>query len=109
MSALALLALSACAASARAPGPVAPPPASGPATWPQAGGPDRTFPASAAGAPVQWSVAANENVLWGAPLPGVGQGGIAVWGDSLFLTTYPPFTGEKAGAAILGHAIDRAN
>jgi PQQ-like domain len=76
--------------------------------WPQAGGPDGTFRVNVDGAPTKWSVAANQNILWTGTLPDEGQGGIAVWGDTLFLETFPPFTGKTSSLDVMGHAIDRA-
>jgi hypothetical protein len=58
--------------------------------WQQAAGPDGTWRVNVADAPTTWSVAANQNILWKAPLPSEGQGGIAVWGDSLLSTTGGP-------------------
>jgi hypothetical protein len=85
-----------------------PPPLGAVMSWSQAGGPDGTFRVDVADAPTRWSVAANQNILWRAPLPSEGQGGIAVWGDTLFLATFPPFSGSKDSVDVLGHAIDRA-
>ena len=78
------------------------------ATWPQAAGPNATWRAPINDAPVRWSVAANQNVLWKGPLPNEGQGGIAVWGDRLFLETFEAGATGTANT-VLGHAIDRAN
>jgi hypothetical protein len=58
-------------------------------------------------APVRWSVAANQGVVWRSPLPNEGQGGIAVWGDKIFLETFVPSATGNSNQ-ILGHAIDRA-
>ena len=76
------------------------------ANWPQAGGPDGTFRWNAAGSPTTWSVAANQNILWKTTLDDEGQGGIAVWGDTLFLTTFPPYNGMKSRNDVEGYAID---
>ena len=57
------------------------------ANWPQAAGPNGTWSVPDAKAPVSWSVARNQNILWRAPLPNGGQSGIAVWGNRLFLTS----------------------
>ena len=75
--------------------------------WPQAAGPDGTWRAEVAEAPVRWSVAHGDNVLWRTPLPNEGQGGIAIAGPLLFVETF------EAGAAgssatVLGHAVDRS-
>ncbi len=75
--------------------------------WPQAGGPDGTFRVDVDGAPTTWSVATHTNVLWQTDLDNEGQGGIAVSGDLLFLTTFLPFTGSKTSLSIEGYAIDR--
>jgi len=79
------------------------------ANWPQAAGPNGSWSVPDAKPPVRWSVARNEHILWRAPLPNGGQSGIAVWGDRIFLTTFPPYTrgAPKKSATILGHAIDR--
>ena len=78
------------------------------ANWPQAAGPNGTWNVPDAKPPIEWSVAANKNILWRAPLPNGGQSGIAVWGDRLFLTTFEPYKpgAPKTSATILGHAID---
>jgi hypothetical protein len=75
--------------------------------WPQAGGPDGTFHANVTDAPTTWSVATNKNILWRMNLDNEGQGGIAVSGDLLFLTTFLPFSGAKNSLSIQGYAIDR--
>jgi hypothetical protein len=77
-------------------------------SWPQAGGPDGTFRVNAQGAPTTWSVAAHQNILWQTDLDNEGQGGIAVAGNLLFLTTFLPFTGSKSSLSIEGYAVDRA-
>jgi hypothetical protein len=75
--------------------------------WPQAGGPDGTWRVPGV-APTSWSVALNQNIVWRSPLPSGGQGGIAVWGDRLFLTTFDVYQpgASKMSATILGHALD---
>ncbi len=35
----------------------------------------------------KWDVAKNENILWKAPIPGLGFSSPAIWGDQIFLTT----------------------
>ena len=85
-----------------------PPPAAdgGVANWPQAGGPNGSWRVDVANAPTSWSVAANTNIVWHQPLPNEGQGGIAVWGDTLFLETFPAGV-SKNSLDVVGHAIDR--
>jgi hypothetical protein len=77
--------------------------------WPQAGGPDGSWRV-AGRAPTSFSVTLNQNIVWKSPLPGGGQGGIAVWGDRVFLTTFDEYTpgASKMSATILGHALDAA-
>ena len=90
--------------------PAVMPPAGGAVlNWNQAAGPDGTWRVDVPDAPAHWSVAANQNILWKAPLPSEGQGGIAIWGDTLYLTTFAEFAGSKNSATIMGHAIDKAN
>jgi outer membrane protein assembly factor BamB len=75
--------------------------------WPQAAGPNGTWRAEGK-APAAWSVSRNEHIIWKAPLPAEGQGGIAVWGDRLFLSTFEEFKpGQRPfGAITLGHCLD---
>lgn len=74
--------------------------------WPQAGGPAGTWQLTGNEAPIQWSVARNQNIAWRIPLPNTGQSGIAIWGNRLFLTTFAP--GEKGfSSRITGMAIDK--
>jgi len=75
--------------------------------WPEAGGPEGTFRADVDNAPVTWSVATGKNILWKTDLDNEGQGGIAVAGNLLFLTTFLPFSGSKTSLSIEGYAIDR--
>src|SRR6266481_6322928 len=85
----------------------APPAVGGVANWPQAAGPNGTWRVNAANAPTSWSVAANQNIVWRQPLPNEGQGGIAVWGDTLFLETFPPGVSIRS-LDVVGHAIDKS-
>ena len=82
-------------------------PDGGVANWPQAAGPNGTWLVNAANAPTSWSVAANQNIVWHQPLPNEGQGGIAVWGDTLFLETFPPGV-ALSSLDVVGHAIDKS-
>ena len=80
------------------------------ASWPQAAGPHANWIVPEATAPTAWSVARGENILWRCPLPNSGQGGIAVVGDRIYLTTFPEqaIDGPRQSNRVLGHAIDRA-
>jgi len=53
--------------------------------WPQWRGPRRDGVSSETGLPVKWSEA--ENVLWKAPMAGMGGSTPIVWGDRIFLTS----------------------
>src|SRR5260370_33660826 len=75
--------------------------------WPQAARPDGNWRIRG-DAPTRWSVSLDKNIVWRTPLPKGGQGGIAVWGDRLFLATFDEYrAGEpKFSASILGHCLD---
>ena len=55
------------------------------ANWPRWRGPQQNGHTDDAQLPVQWS---GENVVWKAPLPGIGQSSPILWGDRIFLTSY---------------------
>lgn len=76
--------------------------------WPQAGGPDGTWRYDHGSAPSTWSVSRNEHVVWRSPMKAGGQGGITVWGNRLFLTTFEEYKegDPKYSATILGHCLD---
>ena len=77
--------------------------------WPQAAGPNGNWHSAAIDAPIRWSVARGENIRWRTKLPNAGQGGIAIAGDKLFLTTFiqQDDKAKRQSNNILGHAIDR--
>lgn len=79
--------------------------------WPMAGGPHGSWSTTGKAVPTQWSVAQNVNIRWRTTLPEGGQGGIAVWGDRLFLTTNKPLPDGTAnnhaiGSDIVGYCIN---
>jgi len=76
--------------------------------WPQAAGPNLTWRLEGERAPSTWSVARNQNIVWKSTMPNGGQGGIAVWGDRLFLTTFEEYQdgAPKFSGTILGHCLD---
>lgn len=77
--------------------------------WPQAAGPEGNWAAKGKKAPIQWSVARNQNIRWRTALPEEGQSGIAVWGNRLFLTTMKPLpdaAAKKEGHDIVGYCLD---
>lgn len=77
-------------------------------TWPQASGPNHSWSVEDVDAPIKWSVARDQNILWRTALPNGGQSGIAVWQDKLFLTTFSKDAGDEKlmSAAVEGHCID---
>lgn len=76
--------------------------------WPQAGGPNGTWRFDRGVAPSKWSAALNQHIKWRTTLPNGGQGGITVWGDRVFLTTFEEYKDgdPKFSATILGHCLD---
>ena len=65
--------------------------------WPMSGGPngDRSVQTDQS-IPLQWSVRKSQNIKWRTELPEGGQGGIAIWGDRLFLCINPPIPDAEA-------------
>jgi outer membrane protein assembly factor BamB len=57
--------------------------------WPQAAGPHANWQVEGS-APVRWSVANNENIVWRRPLPEGGQSAVTIWGERLFFTCHDP-------------------
>ncbi len=76
--------------------------------WPQAAGPNLNWRLDKGNASASWSVAENRNIAWKTPLPNGGQGGVVVWKDRIFLTTFPEYKdgSPKFSATILGHCLD---
>src|SRR4051794_28963529 len=76
--------------------------------WPQAAGPNLNWHWDKGSPPASWSVARNQNIVWRSTMPNGGQGGITVWGDRLFLTTFEEYVeGQpKFSANTLGHCLD---
>ena len=108
-----ILAAFACTACGLTP---ASPDASEGGAWPEGGGPEGDWHAVGPAAPVDWSVTRDQNVRWTAPLPEGGQGGVAVQGDRLFVTSLVPWDpGDGARPAprttsdVVGYCLDRAS
>lgn len=78
------------------------------AHWPQAAGPNLTWKLERGSPPVSWSVARNRNIAWRSTMPNGGQGGIAAWGNRLFLTTFAEYQdgAPRFSASVLGHCLD---
>ncbi|MBK8979368.1 MAG: PQQ-binding-like beta-propeller repeat protein [Planctomycetes bacterium] len=78
--------------------------------WPQGPGPNGDWSARGPTPPLRFSVRTGENVLWTTPLPETGQGGIAVVGGRLFVTTMAPWdpanTLSEAEARRFAHATE---
>jgi outer membrane protein assembly factor BamB len=55
--------------------------------WPSFRGPSASGVASDASPPIAWNVGSSTNVVWSAPIPGLGHSSPIVWGDRIFLTT----------------------
>ena len=51
-----------------------------------------------------------KHFAWRTTLPEVGQGGIAVWGDRVFVTTLKPEDGQRPnGKEVIGYCLDARN
>jgi outer membrane protein assembly factor BamB len=72
-------------------GPEKPPalPAAKPAkgSWPSFRGPNASGVAEGQNLPEKWNPAAQENILWRTPIPGLAHSSPVVWGDRIFVTT----------------------
>ncbi|MDD7985394.1 PQQ-binding-like beta-propeller repeat protein [Lentisphaera marina] len=65
--------------------------------WPMSGGPNGNWSIDTeSSVPLQWSVRKSQNIKWRVELPEGGQGGIAIWGDRLFLCINPPIPDAEA-------------
>lgn len=64
--------------------------------WPQSAGPDANWKVKTThDIPYEFSVRSGQNILWTMDLPEVGQGGITIWGDKIFLTVMDPLYEER--------------
>ncbi|MEQ9217154.1 MAG: PQQ-binding-like beta-propeller repeat protein [Cyclobacteriaceae bacterium] len=74
--------------------------------WPQSSGPDGTWKISTSqDIPAEFSVRTGKNILWTMDLPEVGQGGITVWGDKVFLTVMEPLFETPGKEGLLTNSI----
>ena len=55
--------------------------------WPEFRGPGQQGHSTATGLPTEWSPAVGRNILWKAPVPGIGWSSPVVIGDRIYLTT----------------------
>lgn len=58
-----------------------------PANWARFRGPGASGIADGQYPPTRWSATTGENILWKAPIPGLGHSSPIVWGDRIFVTT----------------------
>ncbi len=74
--------------------------------WVQAAGPGGNFIVEGK-APLSFSVASDEGVLWRVPLPNTGQGSVIVSGGRVFVASHAP-TKEDAqmGSLVIGQCFD---
>ena len=72
------------AGTARGPLPAAAP---GSGHWPSFRGAEATGVTEKQNLPDRWNPAANENILWRTPIPGLAHSSPIVWGDMVFVTT----------------------
>ena len=88
--------------------------------WPQGAGPNGDWSVEGVSPPLEFSARTGKNLLWRAPLPETGQGGITVVGERLFVATLAPwdpalalseaerarFAHATEGRAVVGKDID---
>lgn len=66
---------------------LASPALAGDGNWPSFRGPRASGVETGYPALTEWNVEKGEGVKWKKPLPGLGYGSVAIWGDRLFVTT----------------------
>lgn len=67
-----------------------------PINWGGFRGPGGTGVADGQGAPTTWDVEKGENVLWKAPIPGLGNSSPVVWGDRVYVSTAVSAVGDRS-------------
>src|SRR5262245_29645010 len=67
--------------------PPLPDPGSPTGSWPSFRGPAASGVADRQNLPDRWNGTTGQNVLWKAPIPGLGHSSPIVWGDRIFVTT----------------------
>jgi outer membrane protein assembly factor BamB len=58
--------------------------------WPEFRGPSRQGQAAVTGLPTEWNADFKKNILWKAPVPGIGWSSPVVVGDRIYLTSAVP-------------------
>ncbi|MEZ6015439.1 MAG: PQQ-binding-like beta-propeller repeat protein [Planctomycetota bacterium] len=80
------------------------------AAWPAGAGPRGDWSSTGPSAPLTFNANTGENVLWRAPMPATGQGGIAVHSGRVFVATMRPWDPREAlsaeDAARFQHATE---
>ncbi len=74
--------------------------------WPSFRGPSASGVSTVGHPPTSWDVTSARNVVWKAPIPGLGHSSPVVWGDRVFVTTAVA-PGSAAASVALGD-VDRA-
>ena len=81
------------------------------AQWPQGAGPHGNWSVVGQAPPLEFSVRSGAGILWRAPLPETGQGGIAIAGELAFVACMRPWNPIDAlsaeEAALYSHAIEK--
>lgn len=75
----------------------------GDVNWPAFRGTDGRGVAQGFATPTKWDVPAGEGVVWKTPIPGLGHGGVVIWGDKLFVTTAASRTEQSLKVGLYGN------
>ncbi|MBL8220105.1 MAG: PQQ-binding-like beta-propeller repeat protein, partial [Bryobacterales bacterium] len=67
--------------------------------WPQFRGLDANGTGSGT-PPLEWNGESGKNVLWKAPIPGLGYSSPVIWGDRIYLTSAVPAAGGAAAVKL---------
>lgn len=70
--------------------------------WPEFRGPSKQGQTAAQGLPTEWSPEGNKNIVWKAPVPGIGWSSPVVIGERIYLTSAVPVQGVE------GPAVERS-
>ncbi|HSR52867.1 MAG TPA: PQQ-binding-like beta-propeller repeat protein [Acidobacteriota bacterium] len=63
--------------------------------WPSFRGPRASGVADGQGAPLEWSVKDDKNVLWKTPVEGIANSSPVIWGSKVFVTTAVSSSGDS--------------
>jgi outer membrane protein assembly factor BamB len=69
--------------------------APGAENWPSFRGPAASGISDGFTTPVNWDVQTGKNILWKAPIPGLGHSSCIIWEDKIFVTTAVPEKGQS--------------